>query len=69
MFIQGNINGLHRIADIVCWTPVSIQAGSSVKTLSFQRGYLRLLQVRLDLLLSVRNAVTILSVLLVRFCG
>ncbi|GLB37649.1 putative P-loop containing nucleoside triphosphate hydrolase protein [Lyophyllum shimeji] len=37
-------NGLLRIADIIQWSPVSTQAGSDPRTLSFQRGFLPLLR-------------------------
>lgn len=40
-------NGLRRINDILEWEDVSICAGDQRTKLSFQRGYVPLLQVRL----------------------
>ena len=38
-------NALLRIGDILRWEPISMRAGSSRTTLSFQRGFLPLLKV------------------------
>jgi hypothetical protein len=47
-------NGLLRLVDILRWPQVSAHAGSSRNILSFQRGILPVLRVRLSFLLLER---------------
>lgn len=54
--------------DILAWEDVSISAGDQRTKLSFQRGYVPLLRVRL-LQVKYDGALITLSVLLIRACG
>lgn len=66
---MGQGNGLLRLGDAISWPAVSTSAGSDRMVLSFQRGFLPIIQV---CLLSIVEDLYILSVdyivLLVKLC-
>ena len=58
-------NGSSRLAEIINWPQISIRAGLDKETMSFQRGILPLLRVRLFVRVLIQN-LTSLSVPLLR---
>lgn len=57
-------NGSLRVVEIINWPQISIRAGLSKEVMSFQRGILLLLRVRLFARVLIRNLTSILVPLL-----
>ena len=53
-------NGSSRLAEIINWPQISIRAGLSKEVMSFQRGILLLLRVRLSARVLIQNLTSIL---------